>query len=289
VKFIDEAAGAILVNDQTKNDFLARARRVNELFKAALPDRDANSYYQSRTLLLIIAEKVVSLLPVADITKVMAKVDRLLDESVAAEAYQIREKAHVDLTKIDFETLRRRFDKGQKRIEAERLRRLLENKVALMIRLNKSRMDYHVKLQEMIAEYNAGSVNVEMFFKNLIEFTRSLQAEDQRAVRDGLTEEEQAILDLLTKPDPKLTQKQEAEVKKVARELLETLKREKLVLDWRKKQQSRAAVEVCIKDFLDRLPAIYTPELYQQKWSIVYQHVFDSYTDSNQSIYATAA
>ena len=39
---------------------------------------------------------------------------------------------------------------------------------------------------------------------------------------------------LLTKPEPKLTKAEEIEVKKVARELLTTLKAEKLVLDYKK-------------------------------------------------------
>ena len=46
------------------------------------------------------------------------------------------------------------------------------------------------------------------------------------------------MFDLLTKPDIKLTRKQELEVKKIARELLEKLKQEKLVLDWRKRQRT---------------------------------------------------
>ena len=43
-------------------------------------------------------------------------------------------------------------------------------------------------------------------------------------------------------PEPKLSAKEEEEVRKVAKSLLETLKKEKLVLDWREKQQARAAV-----------------------------------------------
>ena len=39
-----------------------------------------------------------------------------------------------------------------------------------------------------------------------------------------------------------LTAKQRAQVKKVSRELLQTLKAEKLALDWRKRQQARAQV-----------------------------------------------
>ncbi|WP_199305071.1 MULTISPECIES: hypothetical protein [Cyanophyceae] len=44
-------------------------------------------------------------------------------------------------------------------------------------------------------------------------------------------EEELAIVDLLTKPDISLTEKDKLEVKKVALELLSTLKPEELVLD----------------------------------------------------------
>jgi type I restriction enzyme R subunit len=47
--------------------------------------------------------------------------------------------------------------------------------------------------------------------------------------------------------------------------LLETLKREKLMLDWRKKQQAKAAVQVTIDDMLDRLlPLSYSKEVYLQ-------------------------
>lgn len=53
--------------------------------------------------------------------------------------------------------------------------------------------------------------------------------------------------DILTRPEPKLTKKEEAQVKAACRELLATLKREKLVLDWREKQQTHAGVRNAIK------------------------------------------
>ena len=46
------------------------------------------------------------------------------------------------------------------------------------------------------------------------------------------------------------------------RELLETLKREKLVLDWRKKQQTQAAVRKTVRDIFNAaLPPSYTKEI----------------------------
>ena len=52
----------------------------------------------------------------------------------------------------------------------------------------------------------------------------------QRGIAEGLTEEELAIFDILTKREPALTKAEEAEAKKVCRELLVTLTREKLTM-----------------------------------------------------------
>ncbi|MEH2433005.1 MAG: type I restriction enzyme endonuclease domain-containing protein [Nostoc sp.] len=83
----------------------------------------------------------------------------------------------------------------------------------------------------MIAEYNADSCNVQIFFNDLINFAQELDVEDKRAIAQNLIEEELAIFDLLTKLEIKLTRQEEQEVKQVARELLKTLKKEKLVLE----------------------------------------------------------
>jgi type I restriction enzyme R subunit len=92
-----------------------------------------------------------------------------------------------------------------------------------------------------------------------------------------LTEDELTIFDILTKPRVDISPKEEKQVKKVAREMLETLKGQALVLDWRKRQQTRAAVRVCIEEWLDKLPSAYSPEVYQEKCEAVYQHVYDAY------------
>ena len=89
-----------------------------------------------------------------------------------------------------------------------------------------------------------------------------------------------------TKPEFDMTDKEKEEVKKVARHLLQTLKEAKLVLDWRKKQRSRADVYTTVKTILDELPRAYTPELYEQKCDRGYQHVNDSDQCEGRRIYA---
>ena len=86
-----------------------------------------------------------------------------------------------------------------------------------------------------------------------------------------------------------LTGEEERQVKQVARDLLTTLTKEKLVLDWRKRQQSRAAVRLAIEDILyEQLPERYSGELCDRKRDDVYQHVYSSYWGAGQSVYAVA-
>jgi type I restriction enzyme R subunit len=110
---------------------------------------------------------------------------------------------------------------------------------------------------------------------------------EKRGISEQLTEQELVIFDQLKKPEINLTKAEEQQVKKVSKDLLETLKRERLVLDWKKRQTTRAAVLVTIETVLDQPPRVYTPELYEQKCQSVYQHVFDSYQEQNKSLCVT--
>jgi len=94
------------------------------------------------------------------------------------------------------------------------------------------------------------------------------------------------IFDILTRPAPELTSEERAEVKKAARELLTRLKG-LLVLNWRQKQQARAKLTEAISATLDEgLPRAYTPELYNQKCSAVFEHVYESYPERDAGVYA---
>lgn len=115
-----------------------------------------------------------------------------------------------------------------------------------------------------------------------------MNEEERRGIVENLSEEELAVFDLLYEED--LKEKEKNQVKKVAHDLLEVLKKEKLVLDWRKRQQTRADVRLTIENMLDGgLPESYTSEIYQVKCNDVYQHVYESYFGAGESIYSSAA
>lgn len=167
----------------------------------------------------------------------------------------------------------------------QKLRAKLTFKLARMIQVNRTRIDFLEAFQKMIDEYNNGAINVQVFFDKLLVFAKRLDSEEKRGLAEQLTEEELVIFDLLTKPEVSLTKKEMADVKKVAKALLEKLKKEKLVLDWRKQQTTRAMVLTTIQEILDDLPRAYTKELYEQKCDAVYQHFYEAYMGQGKSVY----
>jgi type I restriction enzyme R subunit len=291
-KLKDDAVAAFVVNDETRRRYLQLAGNVDRLFKSLLPDVDANEFTAICKVFSVIAAKIRSDVPTADISEVMDEVSALLDYSIATQGYVITPSAttanYIDLSQIDFDTLRAKFDKGRKTTEAQKLRGTIAQTLTRMVRLNRTRIDFLQEFQKMIDDYNSGASNIETWFAKLTAFAQKLSDEEKRGIAEQLTEEELVIFDLLTKPEITLTNTEERAVKKVAKQLLETLKQEKLGLDWKKRQTTRAAVRVTIETILDELPRTYTPDLYEKKCEVVYQHVFDSYSGQGKSLYAVS-
>ena len=187
ISHINDAMERILINDETKRNYLQQATNVTKLYKAILPDPSAHAFTRICQLINIIAQKIRNLTPPADISDVMTEVEGLLDRSIAPEGYLIQvppdsyDMNRVDLSQIDFEQLSEQFNTEHKRVGAERLRGAINAKLAAMIRLNRSRMDYQQKFEQMIAEYNAGTLGVDDFVEGLFNFAGDLNQEDQRA------------------------------------------------------------------------------------------------------------
>ena len=288
---VDDSVEKIILNEDLKKRYLSLAGQVHRLYKAILPDLRANEFAPVKTCLTVLAEKIRTFTEEADIEDLMDQVEQLLDESISTKGYVIHateESPLIDLSQIDFEALKEHFSKGRKRTEAERLKGAVSKKLKRMVQLNKTRADLLEKFKKLIEEYNRG-LDIDSFFAKLVAFAKELNEEDKRGVAEQLSDEELAIFDILTKPEIEMTAADKKAVKSVARHLLQTLKQAKLVLDWRKKLRARADVYSTVKTTLDELPRVFTPELYQQKCDLVYQHVYDSYAGEGKSVYGAAA
>ena len=292
---IAEAVERLISPDPLRKDFLAKEGWVRTLFQAVKPDPTVLEFSSRVACLTTIAETIRERTgeEPADISAVMADINRLLDQSIAADGFQIGEgdKGYgtIDLSRIDFEALAKRFGKSKtKQIELEQLKAAIRAHLGKLIRLNRTRADFLAKFEELIESYNAGSRNIDELFAELLALSSALSEEQQRHVRERLSEEELVIFDILTRPAPELSLEERNEVKKVARELLEKLK-QLLVLNWRQKAAARSQVKLAIEDVLDHgLPRVYSPDLYKQKCSAVFEHLYETYGDRGTSIYAAA-
>ncbi|WP_147796917.1 type I restriction endonuclease subunit R [Cellulomonas sp. Y8] len=290
----DAAVEALLVDEETRTDFQQKARQARKLFKALLPDPRAAAQQGNVAAIRVIAERVAEVTrpPEADIGAVADAVDALLDRSVGAEEYVIRAAAEgtkpdplIDLSQIDFEGLAARFA-GRERAETDRLAQLLRQQAIGAAVRNPTRYELVERIEQLIDDYNAGSVNIDEYLRRLVELSQTLTKEEERCAREGLTEEELAIFDLLTQPEPVLTDDERETVKASAKKLLERL-HDKLVQDWRRKVDVKNDVDSTIRRILDQgLPETpYTVEIFTSKVQLVMDHVLTAYGDNGESAY----
>lgn len=285
-----DAASEILLDPKYHDDFVSYLRQINRIFKAVLPDTRANHFVRERVAINIIYRqmRVKSGLEVDDtdvLDVVRNQVSELLDEAIETIHIGSNLPDPVDIAGIDFDALSEMVQRQQKpgRSDVERLKAIIARKLTPMVERNSARQDLQERFQKMIEEYNLGAYTAEQFFEELKQFIGELEEEEKRTVREGLTEEELAIFDLLCQ-QVVLSEQERDSVKQVAHELLEKLKGV-LVIDWRKKQRTKARVESMIKDVLDELPEVYDDTAWSKTCDQVYLHVFDKYSGEGRSVY----
>ena len=291
LRLLDEAS-EILLEPANEEEFNSYVRQINRIFKGILPDTRAERYVRQRVAINIIYRqmKIKSGEEVDDedvLQVIRDQVNELLDEAIETVAIESHLPEPVDIANIDFEALARMLDRidKPKASDADRLKNLIARKLPNMVKRNKLRMKLQEKFQELVDQYNLGAYTTEEFFEKLRKFIRDeLDPEEKRGLREGLSEEELAIYDLLSS-EVELSEKERNEVKRIAKELLEKLKNA-LVIDWRKKQRAKAQVKRVIEDVLDALPQSYDDEIWPHSVERIYQHVFDAYQGQNISVYA---
>jgi type I restriction enzyme R subunit len=182
-----------------------------------------------------------------------------VDEAIVPDApNKIEARPPYDISKIDFDRLRKEFERSQaRRTTVQNLKQAVEERLSKLIAQNPLRTDLQRHYEEIVADYNREKdrVTIENTFAALLKFVQELDDEESRAMR----------------------------IKKVATELLAALKAEKLRIEnWREKEATRDAVQVTIENFLwadnTGLPApAYSEEDVKTKSRDVYRHIHRVY------------
>ena len=292
VNLLDSTVEALLIDEPTRKGWVQLANRVRKAYKSLMPDPAAIRATKRVSIIRSVANKMASLGERADISDVMDGVSELLDRSVGTREYIIRaageEQALLDLNQIDWEQLAVTFA-ANKRTAAKAVERELEKQIGDAVRKNPTVIHLADQLRQLIADYNAGTLNAAEYLRRLAQLHGSLDQHQRRVVEEELTEAELAIFDLLTKPAPKLTDGELRKVRAAAHRLLTHIE-ETLVLDWKKKEESKAALRVAIRQVLDdALPDAYERQIFDEKRQAIYEHIYASFGNDGESVYDQGA
>src|SRR6266568_5737309 len=129
---LKDVTDMLMMSDDETQSFLARAGVVDRLFKAILPDQRANEFGEIRKAIRVIIDRINETNGPPDVSGVMAQVEQLLDESVAANAYLIRgdeREAFMDLSQVDWDSVKQMFNSGRQRTAAQKLRSMLSARI----------------------------------------------------------------------------------------------------------------------------------------------------------------
>jgi len=257
-------------------------------YKALFPEDQIKPFVQKFSAIEAIYNGLNQKVKSADISEVIMKLQNVVNDSVEIVNDKESEPIHIDLSKLDFEALRKAFERiGNKNKIVYDLQKAIDKQLKRMLDQNPSRMEFYDKYQKIIDAYNNGkdAEATRKAFKELVKFLAEMDEEEHRAAQEGLDEETLAIYDLLKKD--KLSKKESDEVKNVAKDTLAKLKAEKLkVQRWRESTQITAQVQTMIHDTLLYLPQKnYADEEVDSKTVEVYQHIYSNYYGGGMSSY----
>jgi type I restriction enzyme R subunit len=255
IEALRDAVDALYTSDEAKRRFEIMARQVFIRFKALLMEPSALAYAERYDNIEAVYKKLQDKRDTADVTEVLKELHRIVNEAIraAAPGGDHAEGLEVDLSQIDFGKLRDEFASKIRRKHAalQDIRDVVEKKLAQMLARNPMRMDYYKKYQEIIADYNREKdrATVEATFAQLVALAASLDAEQRRAAEEGLTDDELALFDLLSKAD--ISKADRERLKQASRALLGSLQALlKPMPTWTQNTTTQAEVKVFILDNL---------------------------------------
>ncbi|MEH7277133.1 type I restriction endonuclease subunit R [Neobacillus vireti] len=285
LELFKDYANIILGNDENKNQFKVYSNLAENLYEASKPEIFSTSWGNPLLKVVLYLRGIIDGTVRDDkIDNTKIKINELLDQSIEAAKvesngeYGIVKTKVIDLSKLDIDKIREQFKQTPyKNIEISDLRVFIEEKLSAMLNKNVTRTKFSEMYSKIIDRYNSGGSENENFYEELIKFVEKMKDEDERHIKENLTEEELELFDLLKKE--KLTKKEEQQVKLSAKKLYEALLEEKnglLIIDWYKDEQPKLKVQSKVQDVLDKtLPQSYDRVIFKEKLDIVFNHIVD--------------
>ena len=279
---VQNGANAMCATDETKKRFEIHARELFRMFKYVEKGEVSDETVRYKNAISAIYDQLQEKRVHADNSALMAQINQIVSDSVAVKKNSSDDSKKFDISKIDFDRLRKEFERvTNKNLLLKDLQNIVEERLARMLKCNPLRIDYYQRYQDIVDEYNKDNKKDEIaiIFENLMKLVNDLDEEQKRYIKEGFnSDEELSIYDLLIS-DHALSKEEIKKVKKLAQEMLTKIKARIHELDhWRDKEETQSIISVLIRDILwADLPESYADETitsYRQK---IFEHVYNMY------------
>ncbi len=280
---IGTAANAVGGSVEDKKSFSTYASEVKRLLRYLSRDELSGTMRRKCEALVAIHAELRKKRRTVNTTALMVEINSIINEYVRVEDASAdgKPERRFDISKIDFDLLRREFARTkQKNLLLRDLENVIQEKLADLLLTNPNRMDYYTRYQEIIDDYNAeqNRATIEKTFMDLMTLANSLDEEQKRYVKEDFrSDEELALYDLLFRDD--LSKGDIKKIKAVSVELLQKVKTRIAELDhWTDKQETKAEIDNLIRDTLwAGLPECYDDQSISRYRQTIFEYVYTRY------------
>ena len=140
----------------------------------------------------------------------------------------------------------------EKNLAVELLKKLIAEQVKVFSRTNVVKSEkFSERMQEVMNSYLNGMLSNEQVIEELLNMAKQIAAANQEGDALGLTPDELAFYDALTKPEAIKDFYQNDELVAITKELTETLRKNRTI-DWQERDSARAKMRMMIKRLLKK-------------------------------------
>ncbi len=282
LQLLADGAEAMCSSPEIKKQYETYANEISRLVKYLDRKELTEDFRKNIDAILAIFREMQKKRRHIDTTDLMVEINHIINENVEIEQAEegLAESRQFDISQIDFDLLATEFARVRhKNLLIKDLDDLVQIRLEKMLSVNPSRIDYYDRYMQIIEDYNSEQdrSTIEKTFMELMNLAQSMSEEQQRYVREGFSsDEELSIYDLLFSEN--LSKSDIEKIKKVSVDLLSKIKERIAGMDhWTDKQETRAAVDVLIRDVLfEEIPDSMFNRLEAYRKAI-FEHIYTHY------------
>ena len=179
------------------------------------------------------------------------QINELLKQSIKSEGViNLFSDVNTQFSLFDPKLLEEISKMKEKNLAVELLKRLLENQVSIYKHSNVVKATKFSELMKSaLNSYINGLITNEQVIEEMLKLAKEIQNAKKAGDDLGLTEEELAFYDAITKPRAIKDFYENDELVAITKELTDTLRRNKTI-DWQKRESARAKMRMLIKKLL---------------------------------------